>query len=96
MERFPDNFGNELAGMSFEEIFEDSPKWIECVRDTWTDSCTGIFLRFRNYVMLRFKDIISVTEHESRCRAFVNNLSKDKIPCYMIKYHEDEYKINEL
>ena len=59
MQRFPENFGNELAGMSFADLFETQPKWVEYVNDLWTDDCTGLFKKLRDYVLLRMKDHIS-------------------------------------
>ena len=87
MDRFPENFGIELAGLSFDEIFKKHPKWIACVSELWTDNCTGLFKKFRNYVMLRLKDDLSRIEHEQRCYKFVQSLgARKEIPVYLIKY----------
>ena len=84
MDRFPKDFGNELSGLTFDELFEKHPKWIEYVADMWTDDCTGIFKRLREYVLLRMQDPISRSEHEARCVAFVKNLPD--VPPYLLKY----------
>ena len=96
MGRFPENFGNVLSGLDFEDVFEEHPKWICCCDETWTDGCTGLFLEFKNFVKLRLQNPISKAEHESRCREYVKTLKPDKIPEYMIKYTNYEYRINEL
>ena len=86
MERFPDDFGIELAGLSFDEIFEQFPKWVECVSEHWTDNCTGLFLKFRNYILLRLKDDISRIKHTQRCYEYVKTLKDSNLPEYLIKY----------
>ena len=86
MDRFPENFGIELAGLTFEQIFENHPKWIACVADNWTDNCTGLFKKFRNYVLLRLKDDLSRIEHEQRCYKYVRTLDQSNLPPYLIKY----------
>lgn len=88
MGSFPKNFGNELCGMTFEEIFEQKPKWVECVAETWGD-CTGLFLEFKQFIKMRLTDPISQTEHEFRCREFVKTLDANKIPEYLIKYSKN-------
>ena len=82
--KFPDKFGTDLAGLTFCEVFELHPKWIECVRTTWTDNCTGLFLEFLQYVRLRLVDPISVDQHEDRCRQYVKG--KKNLPDYLVKY----------
>ena len=89
MGEFPENFGNELAGMDFEDIFEKHPKWIECVASTWTENCTGIFLEFLDFVKMRLSDSISKLEHEFRCSEYVKTLAPNKIPEYLLKYAKD-------
>jgi len=86
MERFPDDFGIELAGKTFEDIFNYFPKWVACVEHTWTDNCTGLFKRFREYIMLRLKDPVSRIEHEKRCYEFVKTIKSEKLPMYLVKY----------
>ena len=86
MERFPVNFGSELAGKSFEDIFENHPKWVACVEFSWTDSCSGLFDRFRTYILERLSDPASRTSHEDRCRTYVSTLTIKKIPEYLLKY----------
>ena len=86
MDRFPDNFGIELAGLTFDEIFEKHPKWVACVSEMWTDKCTGLFKRFRKYILLRLKDDLSRIEHEQRCHKYVNSLTNRNIPEYLLKY----------
>ena len=86
MREFPENFGNELAGMDFEDVFEKQPKWVECVYSTWTEKCTGLFLEFQLFVKLRLSDPISKCEHEFRCREYVKTLASNKIPEYLLKY----------
>ena len=76
--KFPDNFGTDLAGLTFCEVFEMHPKWIECVRETWTSNCTGLFLEFLQYVRLRLVDPISVDQHEDRCRKYVKKCKKSQ------------------
>jgi hypothetical protein len=89
MFKFPENFGNELAGMTFNDIFERKPKWVECCHATWTKNCTGLFLEFKKFIKLRMTDLISRTEHEFRCREYVKTLDANKIPEYLIKYSEN-------
>ena len=89
MGEFPKNFGNELAGMDFEDVFEKKPKWIECVNSTWTENCTGLFLEFLQFVKLRLSDPVSKIEHEFRCREYVKTLAPNKIPEYLVKYSKD-------
>ena len=84
--KFPDNFGTDLAGLTFDEAFELHPKWIECVRETWTSNCTGLFLEFLEYVRLRLVDPISVDQHEDRCRKYVKKCKKN-LPDYLLKYN---------
>jgi hypothetical protein len=83
---FPEEMGDELGGMSFEEVFEKHPKWVECVDTCWTDNCTGLFLKFYKFVKLRLHDPISRIKHEHRCENFVKTLSTDKLPEYLLKY----------
>ena len=96
MGEFPENFGTELAGMDFEDVFEKCPKWIECVYSMWTDNCTGLFLEFQQFVKMRLSDPISKTEHEFRCREYVKTLAFDKIPEYLVKYVKHETALPEL
>jgi hypothetical protein len=84
--KFPENFGTELAGLTFDEVFKRQPKWIECVSQTWKDDCTGFFKEFHQFVMLRLMDPISRANHQERCRYYVKTLAKDDIPGYLIKY----------
>jgi hypothetical protein len=86
MSKFPENFGTELSGKDFETVFKTSPKWIECVRVAWTDNCTGLFLEFQQFVTLRLADIVSRTEHETRCREYVKTLKPENVPEYLLKY----------
>jgi hypothetical protein len=86
MERFPSNFGTDLAGLSFNEIFDQQPKWVEYVSELWTDNCTGLFLDFRNYIILRLKDPISRSEHEQRCHEYVKTMKIRQLPEYLVKY----------
>ena len=86
MQRFPENFGNELAGKSFEDIFQYFPKWVACVELTWTDNCTGLFEEFRSYILLRLQDPVSRIEHEQRCQEYVKTLTLKQLPSYLIKY----------
>jgi hypothetical protein len=89
MPKFPKNFGSELAGMSFEEIFKSKPKWVECCDACWTAGCTGMFLDFKIFIKLRLTDPISRTEHEFRCREYVKTLDTKKIPEYLVKYSKN-------
>ena len=89
MPKFPKNFGSELAGMSFSEIFEQKPKWVECCDACWTAVCTGLFLDFKIFIKLRLTDPISRTEHEFRCREYVKTLDTKKIPEYLLKYSKN-------
>jgi hypothetical protein len=84
MQRFPDNFGNELAAKSFEDIFEYFPKWVACVEHTWTENCTGLFKEFREYIALRLKDSESRKAHDKRCYDYVKPLKH--IPGYLLGY----------
>ena len=86
MERFPDNFGKELAGKSFEYIFENHPKWVACVELAWTDQCTGFFKQFRTYILDRLSDPASRQSHEDRCRTYVSTLTLKNLPEYLLKY----------
>jgi hypothetical protein len=86
MSKFPENFGTELSGKDFSQVFETCPKWVECVRETWTDNCTGLFLEFQQFITLRLADIVSRTEHETRCREYVKTLKPEKVPEYLLKY----------
>ena len=86
MTRFPDEFGHELAGCSFENVFISHPKWIECVRSCWTDQCTGFFLEFKRFVDTKLEDPSLVAEHEARCRIYVKSLESSKLPSYLKKY----------
>jgi hypothetical protein len=86
MERFPVEFGMDLAGKTFEDIFEHFPKWVACVELTWTDNCTGLFKRFREFILLRLQDPISRIEHDNRCQEFVKTLKRDTVPQYLLKY----------
>ena len=86
MDKFPKDFGNELAGMSFEDLFEKSPKWVEYVDDMWTDDCTGLFRKLRDYILLRLKDPVSKAEHEARCAEYVKSLKETDVPPYLLKY----------
>jgi len=86
MQRFPEDFGTELAGKSFEEIFTEFPKWVACVEHTWTENCTGLFEEFRNYILLRLQDPVSRIEHDQRCYDYVKTLTLQKMPSYLIKY----------
>ena len=79
MERFPEDFGNELSGITFDELFKSHPKWIEYVADMWTDECTGLFQRLRKYVLLRLKDPVAKSEHEDRCTKLVKDLKTNYI-----------------
>mgnify|MGYP006178586631 CR=1 FL=1 len=89
MKRFPENFGTELAGVSFEELFEQHPKWVEYIAALWTADCTGLFKELRAYVLLRLKDPISKAEHEQRCSEYVRSLTTE-IPTYLVKYVESK------
>jgi hypothetical protein len=89
--KFPENFGIELAGMTFEEVFKTKCKWIECVSHTWRSDCTGFFKEFHQFVMLRLMDPISRSNHEERCRYYVKTLDEKDIPSYLKKYVETEF-----
>ena len=86
MQSFPKDFGIELAGLSFDEIFEKHPKWVECVSQLWTDNCTGLFKDFRNYILHRLYDDICRIEHKQRCHKYVKSLNTRNIPEYLVKY----------
>ena len=90
MQRFPKDFGNELAGLSFEELFENNPKHIEYIADLWTDDCTGLFKELRDYVLLRLQDPASLAEHQHRCSEYVKTIKPDEVPVYLIKYVRSE------
>ena len=83
---FPENFGTELAGLEFEQVFLKHPKWVECVDTCWTENCTGLFLEFYQFIKLRLDDPLSRFAHENRCEKYVKKLKKDKIPEYLLKY----------
>ena len=86
--RFPDNFGQELAGLTFDEVFLQHPKWIAFVSNSWTNDCTGLFLHFLRFVRAQLSDDGLRASHEARCRAFVRTLeaANSKIPSYLAKY----------
>jgi hypothetical protein len=83
---FPENFGTVLAGLEFEQVFIQHPKWVECVDVCWTENCTGLFLEFYKFIKLRLDDPLSRFAHENRCEKYVKKLKKDKIPEYLVKY----------
>ena len=90
MGRFPDNFGHELAGMSFEEVWDEHPKWISFVTTCWTDNCSGLFLEFLQFVRNRMADDDMKLDHEKRCLEFVRELlvvkPDSELPSYLEKY----------
>ena len=86
MQRFPPDFG-ALASKTFEEVFLEDPKWIEFVREQWlSDSCTGLFKDFFNFVMKRLESAAAVVEHEDRCREYCKDIDFVSLPRYMLKY----------
>ena len=91
---FPENFGTELAGLTFEEVFQKHPKWIACCDLTWTENCTGLFEQFYKFVKNRLQDPLSRFEHENRLEVYVKKLDVSKIPEYLLKYNE--YNISKL
>ena len=90
MERFPDDFAGELQGLTFDEVLNDHPRWIEFVRSCWTENCTGLFLDFLNYVRMRMEQDCVREAHERRCVEYVRTLlarNPDvKLPSYLVKY----------
>jgi hypothetical protein len=88
MPRFPEEMG-ELAGMTFEDVFEKCPKWVEFVDSSWTDNCTGLFAEFQTFVKLRLENPISKIKHEHRCEKYVKTQKGKKLPEYLVKYLDD-------
>jgi|TARA_B110000196_G_C20963239_1_gene575040 hypothetical protein len=86
MMQFPTDMGGDFAGLSFQQAFEQCPKWVEFVRTMWTENCTGIFLEFYKYVHLTLKISHECDAHEDRCIKYVKTLDESKIPKYLIKY----------
>ena len=84
MDSFPDDMGKELGGKTFAQVFETNPKIIEFVSATWTDSCTGLFKRFRIYVTERLKHPDEKASHVKRCKEYVKGDAV--IPRYLNKY----------
>ena len=82
---FPDGFG-ELENMTFEEVFEKHPKWVECCDSCWTENNTGLFKRFYDFVKEQLSEASVREEHEKRCRAYVKTLGKSECPRYLVKY----------
>ena len=82
---FPKDVG-ELGGLSFTKAFETLPKWVEFVRECWTDNCTGVFLAFQKYVTERLADDEERKKHAKRCQEFVKRTKLDEIPRYLLKY----------
>ena len=82
---FPPEVG-ELGGLTFDEIFEKLPKWVEFAR-TWTKA-TGIFEEYRKYIIARLTFKTSRAEHEGRCREFVKDKFIGDLPEYLLKYVE--------
>ena len=87
MNRFPDNLG-DFANLTFHEVFEKYPKWIELVVDRWTTS-SGIFKKFHDYVLERMKDHASRLEHIERCREFVKGIEQIDCAEYLLKYYNE-------
>ena len=86
-QRFPDNFGMELAGLSFDDMFVKHPKWVEYICSTWTENCTGLFKDLLEYVQCQMEDPVLKAEHEERCRQWVKSVRETQpMPPYMIKY----------
>ena len=85
---FPKEMGPVLGGRTFSDVFQNDPKWIECVDGTWTDNCSGIFEKFFHFIKTKLKDPTARKQHHQRCRSFVNTLSPDKVPPYLIKYRQ--------
>ena len=83
--RFPDGFG-DLGGKTFQEVFDTHPKWIECVRATWTENCTGLFLEFYNYVHATLKIPHELENHEIRCMEYVKDNNPSDLPKYLLNY----------
>ena len=83
--RFPSGIG-ELENMTFQEVFDTKPKWIECVDKLWTPANTGLFQKFYKFVKNELADPERRKEHEDRCRVYAKTLDKSKIPRYLIKY----------
>ena len=90
MTRFPENFGHELAGLSFEQVWKQHPKWIAFVATCWTNDCSGLFLEFLQFVRARMADDEMKLEHEKRCVEYVRELlvvkPDSKLPSYLEKY----------
>ena len=82
--RFPPGFG-EFDGMTFTEVFERMPKWIECVTTCWTPECTGLFLDFYKFVHIQLDDPKLRRAHEGRCREYVKTITGE-LPSYLEKY----------
>ena len=92
MTRFPINFGHDLAGLSFVEVWKQHPKWIAFVAASWTNDCTGLFLEFLQFVRARMTDDRMRVDHENRCEEYVRELlaikPDGKLPSYLEKYRK--------
>ena len=88
MQRFPEGFGTEINGKSFNEILVECPKWVEFARTRWNDNCTGMFLEFLQFIRAQFTDPAIVKIHEERCREYVKSLELVDIPTYLLKYKQ--------
>ena len=87
MTRFPEDLG-DVGGKSFQECWDTCPKWIEFVRETWTDTCTGLFLEFYNFVKTKAKNERCLGEHIARCIQYCKNKPLGELPRYLLKYKD--------
>ena len=95
--KFPINMGNDMAGLTFKEIFDTKPKIIEFVRTSWIKKkCSGLFLDFFVYCSMMLKHPSVLEEHQSRCYKFVETIQEDKLPDYMKDYKLKDANRNDV
>jgi len=86
-QKFPQELGGDLGGRTFLDILNNSPKIVEFVDSLWVEEKTsGIFKEFYEYLKLMLRNPLVKSEHRTRAREFVKNISDDEIPSYMRKY----------
>ena len=91
VDKFPPSI---LGGRTFQEVFVQDPKWVECVSETWTNNSTGWCKDFQLFVKTMLSNPIVKLEHENRCEQYVKTLLDEKIPSYLIKHVKPRATIN--
>ena len=94
-QKFPNELGGDLGGKTFLEILNNLPKIVEFVDSLWLEEkTTGIFKQFYEYIKSMLRNPLVKSEHCSRARAFVKNLTENEVPSYMQKYCRKNKKVN--